>query len=243
MNILLVHGAFHDERCWDALVPHLSQRGHDVKTVTLRGHGQKSAVKPYRVSMSAYAEDVCRAAEEFPQPCCVIGHSMAGLVITAAAEKKPILFKQLVYLAALVPGQNGLSLAAHDKKYPSINIRRALKIKPFLLAATMEPNAAKDIFYNLCSDELKSTAVQMLCEQPLRPSLSKVSWSEERVGGIPKAYIECRLDNAIPIYVQRTMQRNMAFTSIQSLESDHSPFLSIPVELASCISNLAGGQE
>src|SRR5688572_16470750 len=106
--------------------------GHDVRTVTLSGHG-KSTIKPWRITMSTYAEDVCKAARQFSQPCCVIGHSMGGLVITAAAEIQPALFSQLIYLAAVVPSQKGMSLAAHDMKHPSKTIRHAMKINPFSL--------------------------------------------------------------------------------------------------------------
>lgn len=234
MNILLVHGAFHDGHCWDELIPHLSRLGHDVRSVTLSGHGT-STVKPWRITMSTYAEDVCHAAKQFSQPCCVIGHSMGGLVITAAAERQPALFSQLIYVAAVVPRQKGMSLAAHDMKNPSKPIRRAMKINPFSFTATMDGNAAKDIFYNRCSDEVKNKAISNLCQQPLRPSLSSVSWSMERVGSIRKAYIECTADNAIPIHIQKMLQKNMIFSRIESLDSDHSPFLSMPEKLAACI--------
>lgn len=50
---------------------------------------------------------------------------------------------------------------------------------------------------------------------------------------------ECTDDAALPIASQRAMQTHMSFRSVQTLDTDHSPFLSTPAELADLIRKIA----
>ena len=195
-------------------------------------------VKPCRVSMTSYVNDIYTAIKNIGQPCAVIGHSMGGIVISAAAEKYPELFTRLIYLTALAPRKNGTCMVGHDIKHPNKKLTGAMRVSPLSLTATISPKVATEIFYNTCSEDVQVEAVTKLCPQPLRPTIRKVVWSEQRLGSIPKDYIECTLDKAVPIGVQRTLQGNMAFSNVISLECDHSPFLSMPEKLAASIFEL-----
>jgi pimeloyl-ACP methyl ester carboxylesterase len=238
MHILMVHGAAHDENCWNELTPYLIAHGFRVHTLTLRGHG-RSQYSGYRISMSIYAEDVCHEAELIGEPCVLMGHSMGGMVISSAAEARSDLFSHLIYLAAFVPKQHGSSMLMLElslkKKYPAA---KKTAVKNFsLLQGTIKLNneKCKETFYNKCSGDLLEIANRYLGRQPIRPFFSRVAWTEERLGSIPKIYIECTLDNAININMQRIFQTQMQFSCVKSIASDHSPFLSMPEELATCI--------
>jgi len=235
MHILLVHGAFHDQRCWRHLRPHL-ERHFDVHTVTLRGHSDRR-VNPYRVRMTDYTQDVCDAAAEIGQRCVLLGHSMGGFVISAAAEQQSTLFHSLIYLAALVPNAKPGSLMTLQRTLRINNLNAATR--PMLNgAARIDSEKAKPIFYNQCSTELQQQAALELCPQPLRPTLfGKVGWTPQNTGSLPRYYIECTNDNALTLLQQRRMQEHMPFDRIATLESDHSPFLSMPELLADCIAD------
>jgi hypothetical protein len=55
---------------------------------------------------------------------------------------------------------------------------------------------------------------------------------------VPRVYIECLRDKAIPVALQRRMARNAACDIIASLDTDHSPFFSTPVSLVDCLLSL-----
>ena len=105
-SILLVHGAWHSARCWESFTPVLEAQGFAVHTMTLPGHGEKARFGWF-VGMRDYVRAVGATADAIVQksgsPCVLLGHSMGGLVISAAAEARPSLFSALVYLAAFVP--------------------------------------------------------------------------------------------------------------------------------------------
>ncbi|MBR9909272.1 MAG: alpha/beta hydrolase [Gammaproteobacteria bacterium] len=239
-NILLVHGAAHDENCWNELVPQLEKLKLKVHTLTLRGHGanRKNA---YRVSMNSYAKDVCNKAQKIGKPCVLVGHSMGGMVITAAAQARPELFKQMIYLSAFAPPKTPTCIALYAKKLAKLCPEHTSPTpKLNLLNGTGNYDADTSIrmLYNQCEGDLQALVKRNICPQPLRPFLSLVRWSDKHLGSIPKDYIECTQDNALPIETQRAMQANMHFNHIETLNSDHSPFTSMPTKLAAVIAKL-----
>ena len=76
-GILLIHGAWHGPWCWDGFAARLAERGHDVRTVQLRGHDQSGERIWHRIHH--YLEDIRRAAERFAEPPTLVGHSMGEL--------------------------------------------------------------------------------------------------------------------------------------------------------------------
>lgn len=239
--ILLVHGAFHTGECWKVLEPHLAERGFEVHTLTLGGH-RGNPRPPGTVSMQTYGEDVTARAEAIGRPCLLVGHSMGGMVISQAAEQRPGLFSAMIYVTAFAPpfGQS----ATHELPPISQLMMAAMAAGLEQLpdgTALFPAEASKEVFYNCCTPEAQTFAVLGLSPQPMSGGAAPVRTSEARLGSVPKHYIECTLDQALPIESQRAMQSNMRFQSIQTLDTDHSPFLSMPVELADAIAKVAKG--
>ena len=91
---------------------------------------------------------------------------------------------------------------------------------------------APGIFYNRCSAEDTHAALARLVPQPMKPGLEPLTITAERFGRVPRAYIECLDDNALPIATQRLMQQNWPCDPVFSMDSDHSPFFSAAPALA-----------
>lgn len=77
-NIILVHGAWADGSSWSRVIPFLKQRGFDV-TAT-------------QIPLTPLADDIAvtrklLAAQKVPT--VLVGHSYAGVVISAAANHAP----------------------------------------------------------------------------------------------------------------------------------------------------------
>jgi pimeloyl-ACP methyl ester carboxylesterase len=234
--ILLVHGAFHTGACWGRFAPYLVRRGFEVHTVTLGGHTGNPR-NPLEVSMQTYGDDVIVRAEQIGHPCILLGHSMGGMVISEAAERRPELFSSLIYLTAFAP------------PFGASNVTELSPVSPLMAAApergpdgtvVVAPETANKVFYNRCTPEAQAFAAQHLSPQPGAAGRGAVHTTRARLGGLPKSYIECTDDAALPIESQRALQANMAFGAIRTLDSDHSPFLSAPDALADAIAAVAG---
>jgi pimeloyl-ACP methyl ester carboxylesterase len=61
----------------------------------------------------------------------------------------------------------------------------------------------------------------------------------EPVADMKRLYIECLRDKAIPIEVQRDMQISADISRVETLDADHSPFLTQPDELWAILASLA----
>jgi pimeloyl-ACP methyl ester carboxylesterase len=146
--ILLVHGAWHGPWCWDGFAARLTERGHDVRPVLLRGHDQPPGRIWHRVS--GYVADVAAAAAEVGEPPVIVGHSMGGLVVQKYLEHHPAAGG--VLMASIPPGGTiGVTAriaARHPLLFAKVNLMltmrpliatRALVREMFFTVDTPEP--------------------------------------------------------------------------------------------------------
>ena len=232
-TFLLIHGAWHGRWCWDALAPLLEVAGHKVVAIDLPGLGDDQT--PLQdVSLGTYASAVAEAVRAQGEPVVLVGHSMGGLVITQAAELVPDGIAALVYLAAFLPGdgQNLLGLSAQADPFP-------LVMAPDGLTATVAEKALVEIFYADVPPALAAAAAEKLRPQALAPLTTPVATSAARFGSVPRHYIECAQDRAIPLALQQAMHRAQPCASVHMLDTSHSPFLSAPEDLAQTLMTIA----
>jgi pimeloyl-ACP methyl ester carboxylesterase len=89
----------------------------------------------------------------------------------------------------------------------------------------------EEIFYNDCSPELTAASVARLVPQTRKSfadPITRTAWSE-----VPTTYVVCERDNAIPVFAQEAMAARAG--RVERLDAGHSPFLSLPDELAAII--------
>lgn len=239
-TVLLVHGAWHGSWCWDKVAFLLHDAGHNPIVLDLPGRAGDPA-QVVELNLRRYAERVCQVAALQPEPVTVVGHSMGGVVISQAAEYRPRLFRTLIYLAAFLPtsGQSLIGISQSDGTG---------LVRPNLVPDTPAPGylwfqegaSFRDIFYHDCSEADVRRATAMLVPEPSRPSVEPVQLSDGSFGSVPRMYIECLQDAAIPIALQRQMQQAMPCSGVRSLDTSHSPFLAAPGELVDAMLSLIG---
>ena len=237
-SYLLVHGSWHGAWCWEKLAPRLRERGHDVAAIDLPAHGRDRS-SPWFVTLGGYAKRVREAARERPEKPILVGHSMGGMVITRAARETPQCFASLVYLCAFAPfpGDSVVRLATSDagSLIPANAVLCPGGIR-------YPDDKTRTTFYGQCSDDDVARATARLRPDPVIPLLQRMPAGE--FPSLPRGYIECTEDRAVSIGLQRRMTERLSFDRIISLASDHSPFLSMPDELADALdamSRLADG--
>ncbi len=233
---VLIHGAWHGGWCWEKVAPLLEARGHRVLAPDLLSHGADRTPLA-DVTLDSYAKHVCDVIGSEPEPVVLLGHSMGGAVVTAAAERIPERIRTLVYLAAFLvaDGDSILKVAGGD---PASALTGNLVPSSDGLSLSVKPEAVVPAFYAECSGADAERARARLVAQALEPLNAPVRWSAERAGRIPRVYIECLRDRAMPLATQRAMVAARPCAKVLALDSDHSPFYSAPEALAAHLAGL-----
>lgn len=104
ITFCLVHGAWHDDACWQPLVSELARRGHECVTPVL-------PLERADASFEDYAQVVVDRLEGRDAPV-LVGHSMSSAVIPLVATKRPV--RLLVYLC---PAMGGFPAPADEPPY------------------------------------------------------------------------------------------------------------------------------
>jgi pimeloyl-ACP methyl ester carboxylesterase len=100
---VLVHGAWHGGWCWRPVAERLRAAGHEVHTPTLTGLGERAHLLAREVGLHTHVEDVVALFRfEGLSDAILVGHSYAGVVVSAVAERVPEQIGRLVYLDAVV---------------------------------------------------------------------------------------------------------------------------------------------
>lgn len=232
MDILLVHGAWHGAWCWGPLQERLAAIGLRSVAIDLPGHGARRRPS-WLTTWRAYAKAVHDAAAEFATPPLVVGHSMGGGVMTAAAELAPERFAALVYVAAFVP-QDGESIGALARRTPALP---GLRPRPLHGDIVVTAEAGRETFFHDCPDSEDWT--RRLQPQPLRPTLTPVRTTPQRAGSRKRYYVYCRHDRALPLEFQQAMVEKAPMRRTFEMTTGHSPFLANPAELAGILAQVA----
>ena len=107
---LLVHGAWHGGWCWRRVTSILRDAGHEVFTPTLTGLGERAHLLSREIDLDTHIRDILGVMKyEDLHDLILVGHSYAGMIITAVAAEATERLAHLVYLDAFIP-ENGESL-------------------------------------------------------------------------------------------------------------------------------------
>jgi hypothetical protein len=206
-----------------------------VFTPDLPGSGDNPTPIP-KVTLQLYIDHIANILNSANEKVILVGHSMAGILISELAERFPSKIKTLVYLCSFMP-QNGESLMDIVKDRPNLHL--SLSFSKDFVSSTINEDCIEDGLFNRCTPEDIKYAKALLKPQAHIVFETKVNLTETNYGRIPKIYIECTIDNAISIELQREMIAHGKPEKIFSLETDHSPFFSTPKELAEILNNIS----
>ena len=229
-KFLLIHGSCHGAWCWDDLIPHLQARGHEVMAIDLPSHGADQT--PIAdVTLDLYAHAIIDAIDA---PVTLVGHSMAGYPITAAANLAPEKITKLVYLCAYVPFA-GKTLSEMRRMALTQPLMEAVKINADRISFSIDPAQAAAKFYHDVEPERAKRAVSRLGDQPIKPQETPLT----AIHSVPVHYIRCMDDRTIPPAMQITMTQDWPSQTVSEMHASHSPFFSDPAGLAKLLSAIA----
>ena len=225
-SFVLVPGAMHGKWAWDRVTPCLERAGYDVVAEDLPGVASKLGAPPLdAVTLDLWADFVAGLVRAADGPVMLAGHSRGGLVIGEAAERVHDRLAGLVYVTALLvpPGETGLQ-ASGATAAPAHGGTQ--------FARSLDPAVTRASLYHRCSAADAAWASARLCAEPMRPLNTPTSARWDGWGSVPRAYIACSDDRLITPERQHAMLEAVPCNPVVTLDSDHSPFLSMPEELA-----------
>ncbi|MBM9593089.1 alpha/beta fold hydrolase [Roseitranquillus sediminis] len=223
-SFLLIHGAWHGAWCWRDVLPLLREAGHTARAIDLPSHGN-DRTPPEDVTLATYAEAIRAAIDE---PTILLGHSMGGYPITAAAERSPADIEHLVYLCAYAP-LSGLSLAEMRKRAARQPLVEAMIRSDDGKTVSLDPTRAEALLYHDCPPGTIEYALPRMTSQPIEPQETPLDVTETSAA-VPASYILCEDDRAIPPEYQAEMAERC--DEVYRLPCGHSPFFAMPQRLA-----------
>lgn len=214
-SILLVHGAWHGAWCWEPLASELTALGWRVETVDLPS---ASADPDNTAGMYDDARVIREKLAGIDGPVTVLAHSYGGLPATEAGAAPGV--SRLIYLAAFQLGKGDSLSGLSGGALPSGET-----------GTLSGPEDARNHLYADVPEGAARRAVERLVLQTVKSfsePLTTEAWAD-----VPSTYVICEQDRAI----DPGLQEQMAARAERSyrMPSGHSPFLSMPAELARLI--------
>lgn len=236
-SFVLVHGAWQGAWAWNDEANALRARGATVSVVELPGHGEDTTPIPGD-TLDAYVAKTVAAIDGSPQNAILVGHSLAGAVITSAVEARASRIDRVVYLAAYVPkdGEKVLDIANTDA---ASHIGKAIAVDMAHGVAAIPKDKLGDIFCADCTATELSSLVAHYRDEPLPPFVTPVHSTPENWGNASKFYIFTKEDHAVSYDLQQKMTAGVKWTGTATLASSHSPFLSATDALANVLTDVA----
>jgi pimeloyl-ACP methyl ester carboxylesterase len=144
---MLVHGAWHGPWCWRDFGARLAAAGHDVHTVTLRGHDREPAGDRGRARLwhriRDYVDDLREAVSRLDALPVVVGHSMGGLVVQKYLERHPA--AAAVLMAAVPPRGATAATVRFAGRHPLVFARTNATLRLGPIVGT--PRLAREMLF------------------------------------------------------------------------------------------------
>ncbi len=236
-TLALIHGAWHGAWCWEKVVPQL-QNKHNILNLNLPGRDYQQPGDLKDINLSTYVEHVVQQLEKISDPIILVGHSMAGMVISQVAEHIGDRLSALVYIAAFVPKH-------HESLFDITRLAEEPGISTEFIANQSEnyidlkkSERTQSLFLNASPNEAAQVAMNKLNKEPFMAFVEKSDISKSAFQNIPQFYIKCLRDQAVLPVFQDKMIAKLNQPTILELDADHSPFLSNPEGLVEILSDV-----
>jgi pimeloyl-ACP methyl ester carboxylesterase len=235
-RFLLVHSAWLGGWQWEQVAKPLLEAGHYVFTPDLPGHGT-DATPSSEISMERYVKTITDLLDTQKEPVILVGHSFNGITISRVAELHPEKIEKLVYLTAFLLPEVGSFFKAVS------GVEGSKAVENFILQKTKYALVKEAKMHNAFAHDIPLEAVEAakpsIVPEPVAPLGYELEITDKNFGMLPKYYIECTEDRAIPIAVQRSMYQGKV-EKVFSLNTSHTPNFSQPGELAKILLEIAG---
>lgn len=194
MNLVLVHGSWHDGRCWDAVADRLRGAGHTVSTPTLAGNGD--GLRPDVTMAETVDQLVGELVDGDQHDIVLVGHSFGGVVIQHVAERIPERIRRLVF-------HNAYVLTDGETVFDHIPAASAAAFQALAEAAgdgtvSLPFEVFRDGFINDADLDVAHAAFAQLGPEPLARAAEPADLPTFATLPIPRSCLHAMDDNVFP---------------------------------------------
>jgi pimeloyl-ACP methyl ester carboxylesterase len=224
MNIVLVHGAWADGSCWEAVIERLQANGHTVTAP--------------QFSLQARSDDVARLRQVLVRqsgPTLLVGHSYGGQIMTALGTDAPNAVG-LVYIAGfgLDEGESIGALLAGGPPPPAV-----ANLDVDATGSAWLPE--EDFMRHFASDVPPVQArVMFAVQQPLAMSAFDEVMGVPAWKSLPSWFMTAESDEVIPPDAERSFAQRMGAIAVE-VASSHVAMVSHPDEVVDLIETALKG--
>lgn len=232
---ILVHGAWADESAWGFVRNELAVRAN-VEVVNLPAHGIDLA-DGTKQGLQDYVRTVSSVINKQPGKVILVGHSMAGMIISQVAELQPAKIDKLIYVSAYLP-RNGESLSAITNRFLNNKPIDIFEFNKDYSLVSIKKEVIPDVVCADCPPFMKEVLVKYHRPEPARAFNDKVKLGQA-FARIPKYYISTSNDNAVPYALQQQMIReNGTVRKTFEMKTAHLPFVVVPADFVKILSEI-----
>jgi pimeloyl-ACP methyl ester carboxylesterase len=237
-TIVIVHGMFDGGWSWRGVKRLLEGAGHNVYTPTLTGLGERAHLANPAIDLDTHIQDILAVLHyEDLAAVRLVGHSLAGLIVSSVADRARERLARLIYLDAHVPenGQSFLDLVGDERR---VALERVVdeqgegwRLQPPIVAS--DPGADSQ-----ATDETWRWFQPRLASQPFKTLTQPVRLTHAPDATLQRAYILCAKDH--PGELEPRMERihaNPAWTW-REINADHLAHVTAPQTLADALLEL-----
>ena len=236
-HFLLIHGSWHGAWCWYKIAPRLQAEGHRVSVVNLPGRGRDVA-RPVFISLKRMVRHTAAMLPDTGKTTVVV-HSRYGILASRLAELVPDKIERTIYLASFMLPANKAAASYFRADRDSL-IGPSLQVSKLGMWDFLRPEAYREALYHDCSDDDNMLGQLLLCPEPLRPAVTRLTLTGANYGRVPRAYIRLTQDRAVSLSLQDRLLNETKVDRVESIDASHSAYFSKPDALTQTILKLAG---
>lgn len=230
---VLVHGAWHGGWCWRKVRAALQSSGTEVHTPTLTGLGERAHLASREICLNTHVEDVLGVLEaEDLSDVVLVGHSYAGIVVSAVADRAAGRVARLVYLDAVVP-RDGQCL--YDRAPPQLKTHFEEQARIAGEGWRVPASVMTPQFLGLKTEEDVGWVIPKLTPHPIRTFREAVRLSAH-FPQMPRTYINSIGDK--PLGQPRTVQAD-GIEDYHELQTGHDAMVTASDDVAAFLRDTA----
>lgn len=231
-RFVLIPGAWLGAWAWKDVVGHLERAGHEAYPVTLTGMGERVHLATHEVGMETAIHDVLNLMRysELEEDVTLVGHSFAGKVAAAVADRAHQKVRKVVYVDSFRPERVREPQAGFDPT------KEFGPVPPGALGVPLTEKIIDTIGKDLQGPR-RRRMLALATPWPIRMARDPITLSEQ-YDAIKEAYVLCSLSGD-PVDEIVAGKWGPLVGPHRILETGHWPMLTQPEPLAKHLIELA----
>ncbi|MCR9122148.1 MAG: alpha/beta fold hydrolase [Phyllobacteriaceae bacterium] len=236
-HFTLIHSAWSGGWQWGHVAPALEANGYRSAANDLPGHGADKTPAA-NIALQSYVQSVVDDLDQLEGTTILVGHSFGGVIASQIAEARPEKVSAIVYLCAfLLP--DGVSFLDATKGVETSDVLNNLVFSDAGDSVSIAPDALHQAVAHDVPAEAFAQAEPNLVREPTAPLGEKLVLTDDNYGQVPRYYVECAQDRAIPVDIQRAMHASQGVDHVYTLNASHMPVFSMPDQVVAVLQDIA----